>query len=189
MRVNFIPADQAVGNNFGNESGDEDQQYAATPQSMAIRDENNTLIAVSHDKKFLQMLERANVVESYIDDCCRTESKIGTLSNEEVGGGVYVDSRLLHSVLGINSESGELANQLKRHIFYGKELDTVNLKEELGDLLWYVSIAMKVLGITYAEVMDLNIKKLKARYPDKFSQDKALNRDLDKERKVLEGNA
>ena len=36
-------------------------------------------------------------------------------------------------------------------------------------------------------MLQRNIDKLKARYPDKFSQEKALNRNLDKERDILEG--
>lgn len=95
--------------------------------------------------------------------------------------------RLLHSALGITSEAGEFADALKKHIFYGKEIDRPNLKEELGDLMWYIGVACDELGISLEDVMETNIKKLRARYGGKFSEEKALNRNLDKERKILEG--
>jgi NTP pyrophosphatase (non-canonical NTP hydrolase) len=95
--------------------------------------------------------------------------------------------RLLHAQLGISSEGGEIADQLKKWLFYGKELDTINLAEELGDLFWYCALACNELGIDFEAVMERNIAKLKARYGDKFSLHAALNRDLVKERAILEG--
>lgn len=96
--------------------------------------------------------------------------------------------RLLHASLGIQTEGGEFADVLKKHLFYGRPLDYTNLREELGDLLWYIALAAKALDTTIAQLQDQNIAKLKARFGDKFSQDAAVNRDLDKERKVLEDN-
>jgi NTP pyrophosphatase (non-canonical NTP hydrolase) len=96
--------------------------------------------------------------------------------------------RLLHAQLGIASEGGEISDQLKKHLFYGKPLDTVNIAEEIGDLFWYCALASNELGIDFASIMETNIAKLKARYGDKFSSHAALNRDLGKERSILEGN-
>jgi NTP pyrophosphatase (non-canonical NTP hydrolase) len=96
--------------------------------------------------------------------------------------------RLLHAQLGFSSEVGEFADQLKKHIFYGKPLDKINLSEETGDLLWYLALSSNVDGmLTINEVMERNIAKLKARYGDKFTEARANNRDLDRERKILEG--
>lgn len=95
--------------------------------------------------------------------------------------------QLLHALIGIVTESGELFDQFKKHIFYGKPLDLVNLQEELGDLMWYIAILLDYLGISLEEIMAQNNAKLRARYPEKFTEDNALNRDLDGERKVLEG--
>ena len=96
--------------------------------------------------------------------------------------------RLLHGGMGISTEAGEFLDVLKKHIFYGKEIDYVNLSEELGDALFYIALCMDVLGISFEDVMEKNIEKLKARYPEKFTEDKAINRDLDTERKILENN-
>lgn len=95
-------------------------------------------------------------------------------------------SRLVHYLLGIGTEAGELQDQLKKHLAYGKPFDEVNIKEELGDLMWYVARTCDTLGLTLEEVMEVNINKLKARYGDKFTAYAALNRDLENERKVLE---
>ncbi len=95
--------------------------------------------------------------------------------------------RLLHAAMGLCTETGEFMDMLKKHILYGKPLDEVNLKEELGDKLWYTALALDELKATFDEVMQTNIDKLRARYPNKFTEADALNRDLDKERKILEG--
>lgn len=94
--------------------------------------------------------------------------------------------RLLHAAMGIDTESGEFMDMIKKHVLYGKPLDEVNLKEELGDLLWYIALAIDELGTSFEALFDTNIKKLRARYPSKFTEEAALNRDLDKERKILE---
>ena len=94
--------------------------------------------------------------------------------------------RLLHGSCGIATEAGELLDALKKHIFYGKEIDTVNVVEEVGDLMWYCAIILDELGVEFEDVMEKNINKLKARYGEKFSETSANTRNLDKERKILE---
>ncbi len=94
--------------------------------------------------------------------------------------------RLLHAGIGLSTEAGEFLDALKKHIFYGKELDRVNLAEEMGDLFWYLAIVSDELGVEMSDVMERNIEKLKARYGEKFSEEKAENRDLETERKILE---
>lgn len=92
----------------------------------------------------------------------------------------------LHMVTGLVTESAELADAYKKHFAYGKELDLVNIKEELGDVLWYLANFCTMLNIDTSEIMSSNIAKLKARYPNKFTQEDALNRDLNVERNILE---
>lgn len=90
--------------------------------------------------------------------------------------------QLLHAQLGISSESGELADSLKKHIVYGFPLDGNNVVEELGDLLWYISLACDAMEISMEEVMSMNINKLRIRYPEKFTEQLAKER-LDKQPK------
>ena len=94
--------------------------------------------------------------------------------------------RILHAAMGCVTESGELLDALKKSTFYGRELDLVNVKEEAGDLLWYLAILFDELGTTFEEEQERVINKLKARFPDKFTEDKAFNRDLTTERSILE---
>src|SRR5574343_434345 len=96
---------------------------------------------------------------------------------------------LLHAVLGIVTEAAELADVIKKRHAYGKRIDIVNLREEAGDVLWYLPLLCRALGTTMEDVAQLNIDKLRKRYPDKFTEAHALNRDLDAERAVLEGGA
>jgi NTP pyrophosphatase (non-canonical NTP hydrolase) len=98
---------------------------------------------------------------------------------------------LLHAGMGLCTETGEFMDMLKKHIFYGKELDRINLAEELGDDLWYVALAInrlkdKLQQLTLDSVLLTNIEKLQKRYPDKFTEDAAINRDTDAERIILE---
>lgn len=95
-------------------------------------------------------------------------------------------ARMLHAAMGLVTEAAELTDMLKKHIFYGKEFDEVNAKEELGDISWYVGLAIDEMSTTMNEVLALNIDKLKLRYPKKFSGECAINRNVDAERKLLE---
>ncbi len=94
--------------------------------------------------------------------------------------------RLLHGSMGLVTEASEIEDVLKKHIYYGKVIDKVNLKEEIGDVFYYLGVLCDQLGITFEECMQTNTDKLKARYGDKFSSDSAISRDLDVERKILE---
>lgn len=95
---------------------------------------------------------------------------------------------LVHCAMGVCTESGELMDIIKRNIFYGKDVDKTHVIEELGDILWYVAVGCRAMGISMRDVAVRNINKLQARYPEGFTADAALNRDLEKEREILEDN-
>lgn len=123
--------------------------------------------------------------EQFVEDSLRTESsQFHELKDEN--GKVYNAPRLLHAALGMQTETAEFSDAIKKALFYGKTLDVVNLKEELGDTFWYIAVAIDELGTTIDDEMTRVIKKLKARYPERFSSDNAINRDLVTERKILE---
>ena len=154
-----------------------------------------------------------------------------------------------HMVAGVVGEIGELMDAYKRHIAYGKELDRINVLEEIGDTFWYICGWATIRGYTYSNVdvpiytgiyeiqdvemdvyvpitpidilfrfsvlmhfgeyqnllnmwwdtakclgfsdeeiegaLDKNINKLKVRHPEKFTEENALNRNLEKEREML----
>lgn len=103
-------------------------------------------------------------------------------SNKET---IDINTRLFHAIIGIATESSEMVEAIQK-AFYGEELDWINVGEENGDLGWYQAIMMDELGLDWNQVLVTVIEKLKARYPDAFDADKAINRDLDTERNILE---
>lgn len=181
-------------------------------------------------------------LQEYIKQSERTLNNLGKQLN------------VLHASLGLSTELGELLDIYKRNIFYKKTLDLVHIKEELGDIMWYLAILYREFDINQEneiintitkdivdsqkiqmltnkinllvvqlnnlellnsdhirrikyfvpkvyeyiiifceiykfnieDVMNTNINKLKARFPDKFNEFNALNRDLDLERLFLE---
>ena len=78
------------------------------------------------------------------------------------------DSDLAYLVLGLNGECGEVAEHVKKRLRHGKALDRNELKKELGDALWYLSVLSYELGFRLEDVAADNIVKLKARYPGGF---------------------
>lgn len=105
-----------------------------------------------------------------------------------VSGGFHTDKvseRVIHAAMGISTEANEILDAVKKTLFYGKPLDKVNLKEEIGDCFWYLALLADELGVSFEEVMETNINKLKARYPEKYTDDLAINRDTDKEYEIL----
>lgn len=96
-------------------------------------------------------------------------------------------AKLTHYTLGLVTESAEIADVVKKKIRDNKPLDEVNIKEEVSDLLWYCGRILTLLGTSFEEVMQMNVDKLKTRYPDGFSEAAGINRNVAKERKVLEG--
>ena len=73
----------------------------------------------------------------------------------------------------------------KREFAYGKEMDIVKLKVELLSLAQYLLKIGKTHYFSLGKILDKNINKLYKRYPEKFTEDKALNRDLEAEYKTL----
>lgn len=92
----------------------------------------------------------------------------------------------LHMVLGMTTEIGEFADIFKKNLAYNKELDWTNIKEEIGDIMWYIGNFCFMNHIDMEDILTTNIAKLESRYPEKFSQYHATHRDLEKERKILE---
>lgn len=84
---------------------------------------------------------------------------------------------ILNGVLGLNGESGECADIVKKHLFQGHELDEKHLAEELGDVLWYVAVTAFSIGYDLDEIAQMNVSKLLKRYPDGFDKARSVNRD------------
>lgn len=83
------------------------------------------------------------------------------------------DVVLIHGILGI---AGELIDIVKKHMVYHKPVDIAHIKEELGDLLHYVTYLTNKYSWTFEELMEANFQKLKIRYPNGYSDKDALER-------------
>ena len=83
---------------------------------------------------------------------------------------------VLNACLGLAGEVGELNDMIKKWVFHEKELDETHLKKELGDVMWYVAMMCQSMGWELDDVLQMNIDKLIARYPEGFDVIKANNR-------------
>ena len=84
---------------------------------------------------------------------------------------------LNHMVIGLVGEVGEIADAVKKHTMYNKELDIDNVKEELGDLVFYMLGLCQELNIDLFDCMVLNQEKLKEkRYKNGYSDQAAIDR-------------
>jgi hypothetical protein len=94
---------------------------------------------------------------------------------------------IIHCIIGKATESGELLEALYSSISGGLAFDIINFKEEIGDGKWYDAIGLAAVKATSEEIERTNIAKLRARFPNKFTEYDANNRNLDAERTILEG--
>ena len=77
-------------------------------------------------------------------------------------------SQLLTAALGLTAESGEFTEIVKKIILQGKpynEDNVFHMKRELGDICWYIAQACMALDTTFDEIIEMNVEKLKKRYP------------------------
>ena len=83
---------------------------------------------------------------------------------------------LINGVMGLCGESGEAINIVKKYVAQGHDLDKEHLAKELGDIAWYLAETATALGISLETILQMNIDKLKKRYPDGFSSEKSKER-------------
>jgi NTP pyrophosphatase (non-canonical NTP hydrolase) len=75
----------------------------------------------------------------------------------------FASERLIHAALGVTSEAGELANEIKKLVVFGRTMDRAAVLGECGDILWFVTLALDAIGLTLEQAMDANIAKLTTR--------------------------
>lgn len=101
-----------------------------------------------------------------------------------------VKCRLHHAATGLSTEAGEILSEVKKLVYYHAPLDSEvksRLVDELADNLHYLVMATNILGTTFDHLVDVNIAKLTARYPNGYTDDKALNRSRESEKRAVEG--
>lgn len=99
------------------------------------------------------------------------------LANRSAGAGGEGERRLMVAALGLAGEAGEFANLVKKMTAHGHAFDPASLKDELGDVLWYLAEAATASGLDLNEVAQDNVDKLLKRYPEGFSQQSSINRE------------
>lgn len=92
----------------------------------------------------------------------------------------------IHMLMGMSTEIGELMDVFKKNIAYNKTIDWINVKEEIGDTLYYIASFCRINELDLEEILNMNISKLESRYPEKFTEYHANNRNLKREREILE---
>ena len=93
-----------------------------------------------------------------------------------VPGGIKYENALMMGVMGLAGESGEAVDLVKKYIFHEHYLDTTHLAKELGDVAWYLAVTARVIGYDLEEILQMNVDKLRKRYPDGFDPDRSNNR-------------
>ena len=128
--------------------------------------------------KWNELVARLSAILPFIEELT-AESFV---SNDTID----INTRLFHGIFGMFTESTELmeALQIAKE---EKSWDGVNVAEEIGDAQWYAAILLDELKVDMGGILSKIIAKLKARYPLKYSDESAINRDLTTERKILEG--
>ena len=84
--------------------------------------------------------------------------------------------KLENGVMGLCGEAGEVIDIVKKHLFHSHPLDADKLKDELGDVAWYLARTADIIGYGLDEIFQMNIDKLKARYPEGFDSERSINR-------------
>ena len=84
---------------------------------------------------------------------------------------------LTNGVLGLCGEAGECADIVKKSVFQGHKLDKEHLAKELGDVAWYLAVTAFAIGYDLETVLQMNVDKLRKRYPDGFDTERSQNRE------------
>ena len=105
--------------------------------------------------------------KSYQQLAMRTRSDTSDMGERE---------RLTLGALGLSGEAGEVTDHIKKIAFQGHDIDREALGQEIGDVMWYVAYLLDTLDMSMDDVLATNISKLKARYPEGFSETRSRNR-------------
>ena len=125
-------------------------------------------------EKYLEFVEGVTS-----DESLNYAALLSRLNNLELEADCNVP-QLLTAALGLTAESGEFTEVVKKIILQGKpytEENVFHMKRELGDICWYLAQACMALDTTFDEIIEMNVDKLKARYPGgEFDVHKSENR-------------
>ena len=121
--------------------------------------------------EYQQLALRTESYSEHNDAMCIVALKV----SDENAGLLYAN-RLLQGVLGLSGESGECTDILKKALFQGHILDKRHFALELGDVAWYLALCADAIGYDLETIFQMNIEKLKNRYPDGFDSELSQHR-------------
>lgn len=81
-----------------------------------------------------------------------------------------------HALHGLSAEVGEI-HSIYQKSYQGHEVDENDLKAELGDLLWFCAEYCTARGWDMEQIANMNIEKLRKRFPKGFSAERSLHRE------------
>lgn len=138
-------------------------------------------------KKNTKLLTEAREQVSKLEqEVIRLRKAMDAASEDTLTDTIPFNPRVFHGTLGLVTEAGEIGSIIQK-VSAGGELDVVNLQEEAtGDSGWYRAILNDELGLDEYQGLTNVINKLRVRYPERYSDEAAANRDLESERKHLE---
>ena len=86
---------------------------------------------------------------------------------------------LINGVMGLCGEAGEAIDLVKKHLAQGHDLDKESLAKEQGDVAWYLAETATAIGYPLEEIFQMNLEKLRKRYPEGFCVADSLRREPD----------
>lgn len=152
-------------NNYFSEEDEYETVFALVPGKRPDKVKDNT--EEQAEPESLVALREVTTLSSYQEQARRT-------LNED---GKDFEQMASHMLMGIQGESGEVADLFKKHFHQGHDLSVEEVVEELGDVMFYIANLCNVMGISLQEVCERNIIKLMKRYPEGFSVERSINRD------------
>lgn len=97
-------------------------------------------------------------------------------ANDHSDNGCVDIGGIFNACLGLSGEVGEFNDMIKKWVFHEKNLDMEHAKKEAGDILWCVAMLCESFGWNMEEIMQMNVDKLIARYPEGFDVERANHR-------------
>lgn len=147
-----------------------------------------------HGNEVYQLIHAIKAVGRWADDVKRAlyygkEYKTRTAKDHRQITDLAPYKDYLHGILGEVTEIAEIAEHFSEVAFEGKPFDRVNAIEEEGDRTFYSACRWRFLDVTPEDdIYGPNINKLRIRYPERFTSERALTRDLGAERRSLEAD-
>ena len=118
-------------------------------------------------------------IKEYQDLAMRTnDGKCTERLNVEIekGQGIVDVGGIINACLGLAGEVGEVNDMIKKTIFHRHQIEGEDIKKEISDCMWYIALMCESFGFNMNEIAEINIEKLKKRYPDGFSEKASINR-------------